>query len=122
MLCPEEHDSIESIKEITESIKNSKEGFQIDKMTIGNNINGKNIVITNINSNSTNKVSKENQSCDNSIASLQDQTKQMQSSIELGNNRLNATVWKDDTPEQIKKVIILGDSIFKHVSGYDLSH
>ena len=46
----------------------------------------------------------------------------MQSSIKLGNNRPNATARKDDTPEQTKKVIILGGSIIKHVRGYDLSH
>ena len=123
LLCPEEVDDLfESIKEITESIENSKEGFQTDKRTIGNNTSGKTIVNTNINGYSTNKISKENQSCDNSRASLQDQTKQIQSSIKLGNNHPNATSRKDDTPEQTNKVIILGDSIIKHVRGYDLSH
>ena len=52
----------------------------------------------------------------------QDQTKQMQLSIKLGINRPSATAWKDDTPEQTKKAIILGDSIIKHVRWYDLSH
>ena len=47
---------------------------------------------------------------------------QKQPSIKFGNNRSNATAWKDDTPEQIKKVIIQGDSVVKHVRGYDLSH
>ena len=36
--------------------------------------------------------------------------------------KLNATAWKDDTLEQTKKVIILEDSIIKHVTEYDLSH
>ena len=53
---------------------------------------------------------------------IQDQTKQKQSSIKLSKNRPNATAWKEDTPEQTKKVIILGDSITKHVRRYDLSH
>ena len=65
-------------------------------------------------------ISKENQSCDKSCASLQDQTKQKQSSINLGNNQPNATASKDDTPEQTKEVIILGDSIVKQVRRYDL--
>ena len=99
-LCPAEvDDSFESIKDITESIENNKEGFQTNKRTIGNNTNGKNIVRRTKNGNLTNKTSKENQSCDNSRASLQDQTKHMQSSIKLGNNRPNATARKDDTPE-----------------------
>ena len=120
MLCPAEvNDSFESIKEIAESIEN-EQGFPTDKRTIGNNTNGKNIISTNINGNTTNKISKENQSCDNSRASLQDQIKQVQSSIKLGNNRPNTTARKDDTPEQT--VIILGDSIIKHVRGYNLSH
>ena len=42
--------------------------------------------------------------------------------MKLANNRPNVTAWKDDTPEQTKKVIILGDSIVKRVRGYDLSH
>ena len=46
----------------------------------------------------------------------------MQSSIKLGNHRPNATVLKDDTPEQAKKVVILGDRIIKHVREYDLLH
>ena len=96
MFCPAEvHDSFESIKGIKESIENNKEGFQTDKRTIGNNTNGKNIISTNINGNTTNKISKENQSRDNSRASLQDQAKQMQSSIKLGNNRPNTTARKD---------------------------
>ena len=37
---------------------------------------------------------------------IQDQTKQKQSSIKLSKNRPNATAWKEDTPEQTKKVII----------------
>ena len=50
LLCPEEVDDLfESIKEITESIENNKEGFQTDKRTIGNNTSGKTIVNTNIN-------------------------------------------------------------------------
>ena len=65
------------------------------KRPVSNNTNGK----TNINGNSTNKTSKGNQSWDNSRASLQDQTKQMQSSIKLGNNRPNATARKDDIPK-----------------------
>ena len=100
LLCPAEvDDSFESIKDITESIENNKEGFQTNKRTIGNNTNGKNIVRRTKNGNLTNKTSKENQSCDNSRASLQDQTKHMQSSIKLGNNRPNATARKDDAPE-----------------------
>ena len=71
LLCPAEvDDSFELIKDITESTENNKEGFQKDKMTNGNNINGKNIVSTNKNGNSTNKISNENQSCDNSGTSL----------------------------------------------------
>ena len=42
----------------------------------------------------------------------------MQSLIKLR----NATAWRDDTPVQTKKVILLGDSIIKHVRRYDLSH
>ena len=122
LLWPEVDDSFESINEITESIENNKEGFQTDKGKIGNNTNGKNIGSKNVNSNSSNKISKENQSCKNSRASLQDQTKQMQSSIKLSHNRPNTTAWKDNTPEQTKTVIILGDSIIKRVRGYDLSH
>ena len=99
MLCPEVDDSFESIKDITELIENNKEGFQTNERTIGNNTNGKNIVSRTKNGNLTNKTSKENQNCDNSRASLQDQTKHMQSSINLGNNRPNATARKDDTPE-----------------------
>ena len=118
MLCPAEiDDSFGSIKEITESIKNNNEGFQTDKRAIGNNTNGRNIVSTNINGNYTNKVCRENQSCDHSRASLRDQTKQMPSPIKLGNNRPNATAWKDVTPEQVKEVKILGDNIIKHVRG-----
>ena len=117
-LCPAEvDDSFESIKDITESIENNKEGFQTDKMT-----NGKNIVSTNKNGNSTNKISKENQSCDNSGTSLQVQSKQMQSLIKLGDNRPNATAQKNDTPEQRNTLIILGDSVIKHVRGYDFLH
>ena len=122
LLWPEVDDSFESINEITESIENNKEGFQTDKGKIGNNTNGKNIGSKNVHSNSSNKISKENQSCKNSRASLQDQTKQMQSSIKLSHNRPNTTAWKDNTPEQTKTVIILGDSIIKRVRGYDLSH
>ena len=122
LLWPEVDDSFESINEITESIENNKEGFQTDKGKIGNNTNGKNIGSKNVNSNSSNKISKENQSCKNSRASLQDQTKQMQSSIKLSHNRPNTTAWKDNTPEQTKTVIILGDSIIKRVRGYNLSH
>ena len=106
MLCPAEiDDSFGSIKEITESIENNNEGFQTDKRAIGNN------------GNYTNKVCRENQSCDHSRASLRDQTKQMPSPIKLGNNRPNATAWKDVTPEQVKEVKILGDNIIKHVRG-----
>ena len=86
-LCPDVDDLFESIKEATESIENSNEMFETDKRTIGNNANGNNIVSTNINGCSTNKISKGNQSCDNSRASVQDQTKQKQLSIKLGNNR-----------------------------------
>ena len=99
LLCPEVDDSFESIKDITELIENNKEGFQTNERTIGNNTNGKNIVSRTKNGNLTNKTSKENQNCDNSRVSLQDQTKHMQSSIKLGNNRPNATARKDDTPE-----------------------
>ena len=120
MFCPGVDDSFESIKEITESTKNTNEDFQTDKMTTGSNANGNNIVRTNINGNSINKMSKENQICDNSRVSIQDQTKQKQSSIILGNTQLNATAWKDNTPELTKKVIILSGSIVKHVRGYDL--
>ena len=42
----------------------------------------------------------------------------MQSLIKLR----KATAWRDDTPVQTKKVILLGDSIIKRVRGYDLSH
>ena len=35
-------------------------------------------------------------------------------------NQPNATASKDDTPEQTKEVIILGDSIVKQVRRYDL--
>ena len=45
-------------------------------MEIGNNANGNHIVSTKINGNATNKISKENQGCDNSRASIQNQTKQ----------------------------------------------
>ena len=111
-----------SITEITESIDNSNGDSKIDERIIDNDADGNNVVSTNINGNSTNKNSKENQSCDSSRASIQDQTKQQQSPIKLGNNRPNATAWKVDTPEQTKKVIILSDSIVNYVRGYDLSH
>ena len=123
LLCPAEvDDSFESIKDITESIENNKEGFQRDKMTNSNNTNGKNIVSTDKNGYSTNKISKENQSCENSGTFLQDQSKQMQSSIKLGDNRPNATAQKNDTPEQRKTLIILADSVIKHVRGCDFLH
>ena len=86
LLSPEVGDSFKSIKEIIESIENNKEDFKIDKRTIDNNANVDNIVSTNINGNSTNKVSKENQNCDSSCGSIMDQTKQKQSLIKLCNN------------------------------------
>ena len=58
MLSPEVDYSFKSIKEITESIENCKEDFKTDKRTIDNNANGDNIGSTNINGNSTNKVSR----------------------------------------------------------------
>ena len=61
MLSPEADDSFKSIKEITESIENSNEDFNTDEITIDNNTNYKNIASTNINGNSTNKISNENQ-------------------------------------------------------------
>ena len=61
LLSPEADDSFKSIKEITESIENSNEDFNTDEMTIDNNTNYKNIASTNINGNSTNKISNENQ-------------------------------------------------------------
>ena len=77
LLCPEVDDSFKSTKEITELIEKSNEDFQTDKRTIDNNENGNNILNTNINGNSTNKISKENQSCDNlpCIKSGSNQTK-----------------------------------------------
>ena len=56
------------------------------------------------------------------VHQFRDQTKQKQLSIKLGNNRPNAIAWKDETPEQTKKVIILGDTIVKSITGYDFSH
>ena len=91
-------------------------------MTICNIANGNHVVSTNINGNLTNKISRKDQICDSWRARAQEQTKEKLSSKQIGNNRPNATAWKDDTPEQIKKVIILGDSIVKHVRGYDISH
>ena len=41
-------------------------------------------------------------------ASSQDQSKQKQSLIKIGNNRPSTTIWQDGTPEQTNKVIILG--------------
>ena len=77
LLCPEVDDSFESTKEITELIEKSNEDFQIDKRTIDNNANSDNILNTNINGNSANKISKENQSCDDlpCIKSGSNQTK-----------------------------------------------
>ena len=111
---------LNQLKKLQNQLKT--EDFKTDKRTVDSNANGDNIVSTNINGNSTNKVSKEYQSCDSSRASIQNQPKQKQSSIRLSNNRHNATAWKDDTPKQTNKVIILGDSIVKHVRGYGLSH
>ena len=76
----------------------------------------------NINCNSTDKICKENQSCDSWRALIQDQNKQKKSPKKIGNSRSNATAKKYDTPEQTKKVTILGRSIVKQVKRYDLSH
>ena len=46
----------------------------------------------------------------------------MQSWIKLGDNRPKATAQKNDTPEQRKTLIILGDSVIKHIRGYDFLH
>ena len=106
-----------SFNSITKSIENSNEDFETDKKTNGNNANGNNITSTNISGNWNNKIRKENQSCDSSFASIQEQKKGKQLSKKLSNNRSSSTAWKDDTSEQTKKIIILDDSIVKHVRG-----
>ena len=77
---------------------------------------------TSINGNLTNKISRENQSYDSLRASVQEQAKEKQWPKKLGNNQPKATAWKDGTSEQTNKVITVGDSIFSHLRGYDLSH
>ena len=86
--------------------------------TTGNNANSNSVESSNINGKSTNKISKENQSCNSSCASILEKNKEKQSSKKVDNNRLNATAWKDKISEETKKKIILGDSIAIHVKGF----
>ena len=100
MVIPEVDYSFNWIIEITESIENSNEDFKTDKKANGNNSKGNNIASTNISGNWNNKISKENQSCDSSLASIQEQNKGKQLSKKLSNNRSSTYAWKDDTSEQ----------------------
>ena len=115
MVSLEVDDSFKSIMEITESIEINNKDFKTDKRTIGTKKHKHKWQFTN-------KISRENESCDSSLASIQEKTKEKQWPKKLGNNQPKATARKDDTSEQTKKVIIVDDSIFNHVRGYYLSH
>ena len=114
MVSPDVNDPIKSIIKIEESTENNNEEFKTDRRTIDNNANDNTVVSTNIiNSKSTNEIRKENQNWNYSSASIQEQNQEQQPSKKLSNNRPNAIVWKDNTSEQKRKVIILDDNMPK---------
>ena len=99
---------------IEESTENNNEEFKTDRRTIDNKANDNAVVSINIiNGKSTNEISKENQNWNYSRSSIQEQNQEQQPSKKLSNNRPNAIVWKDDTSEQKRKVIILDDNMPK---------